>query len=77
MKSGAEIYLKIREGREARAIAKLKNGSLRSLLTYLLRQPLPADGSRESLILGMALVEGAERFRRGTDKPKLTKRRIL
>ena len=78
MKSGPKIWSKVAAAQcQVKAIGKLKDGALRSLLSWLLKNVAPDDPN--SMALGLALVESAERFRRGGAHAlsKISKRRIL
>ena len=63
MKSGAHLDHACRAGGDAPAFVKLlKNGELRSLLTFL-GNPSPPSGKEAGLIHGHAMVEAAARYR--------------
>ena len=62
MKSGRKIYTRLLDsGDRWKAINRLKNGDLRSLIRHIGRQELTASESG-GLIYGMAMVSATERF---------------
>lgn len=69
MKSGAEIYLTVlADPKPKRAIHRLKNGSLRSLITRLSQPHGEPPCEKRDLIHGLAMVEACDRWMRQKGK---------